>query len=132
MTEMERQKFEELVLRAIAELPAEFQEKMENVDVMIEDLPSKSQMKRLRLHYPTQLLGLYEGVPRIVRGQSYNMVLPDKITIFQKSIEDRCHSEKEIELEIENVIRHEIAHHFGIDDHVLRSLESRKRGRLRK
>jgi len=41
------------------------------------------------------------------------MVVPDKITIFQKPIEAKARSEKEIEMEIEKVVRHEIAHHFG-------------------
>jgi predicted Zn-dependent protease with MMP-like domain len=126
---MERQKFEELVLRAIKELPLEFQDKLENVDVLVEDLPTRSQMSKLRIRHAGQLLGLYEGVPQTVRGQAYNMVLPDKITIFQKSVEAQCYSDKEIELEIGSVIRHEIAHHFGLDDHTLRRIEGKKRNR---
>ena len=129
MTIMERQRFEALVLQAIKDLPLEFQEKLENVDVLVEDWPSRSQVNRLRLRHASQLLGLYEGVPQTIRGQAYNLVLPDKITIFQKPIEAQCHSDKEVELEIGNVIRHEIAHHFGIDDHTLREIEGRKRGR---
>lgn len=126
---MEQQKFEGLVFKAINELPLEFKEKLENVDVLIEDWPTRSQVSKLRLRHAGQLLGLYEGVPQTVRGQAYNMVLPDKITIFQKPIEAHCHSDTEVELEIGNVIRHEIAHHFGLDDHTLRRIESKKRGK---
>jgi predicted Zn-dependent protease with MMP-like domain len=123
---MEREKFEELVIKAVKGLPPEFQEKLENVDVVVEDLPNSRQLSKLRLRQGFQLLGLYEGVPQIRRGQSYNLVLPDKITIFQKSIEATGGSEREIEAEIGEVIRHEIAHHFGIDDETLRRIESRK------
>jgi predicted Zn-dependent protease with MMP-like domain len=123
---MERRKFEELALKAIRELPAEFQEKLENVDVTVEDWPTARQLSKLRLRNGAQLLGLYEGVPKTRRGQSYNLILPDKITIFQKPIESMCSSEIEVEAEIGKVIRHEIAHHFGIGDVTLRRIESQK------
>lgn len=129
---MEREKFEELVVKAVKRLPLEFQEKLENVDVVVEDLPSSSQLSKLRMRQRFQLLGLYEGVPHIRRGQSYNLVLPDKITIFQKSVEATGGSDREIEVEIGEVIRHEIAHHFGIDDETLRKIESQKPGRKQK
>lgn len=123
---MEKQRFEELVVKAINGLPEEFQEKLENVDVVVEDWPSARQLRGLRLRQREQLLGLYEGVPQTDRGQSYTLVLPDKITIFQKPVEAQCHSDREIEVEIGGVIRHEIAHHFGISDATLRKIERRK------
>jgi len=70
-----------------------------------------------------QLLGLYEGIPQTKRGSGYNLVLPDKITIFQKPIERVCRNDEEIEAEVQKVVRHEIAHHFGIGDDVLRMIE---------
>ncbi len=123
---MERQRFEEMVVKAVRELPQEFQEKLENVDVVVEDLPSARQLRKLRVSQGDQLLGLYEGVPQIMRGQGYTLVLPDKITLFQKSIESRCRNDSELEAEIGEVIRHEIAHHFGIGDAALRRIENRK------
>ena len=124
---MQRQRFEALVIKAIEELPAEFQSKLENVDVLVEDSPSRRQLRQLGLRDSTQLLGLYEGVPQTERGRGYNLVLPDKITIFQKPIEARCRSEREIGIEIGNVVRHEIAHHFGIGDDTLYRIDRQKR-----
>jgi len=123
---MERQEFEALVFRAIESLPEEFKNKLENVDVMVEDWPSPQQIRQLRLRSKAQLLGLYEGVPQTRRDSGYNMVLPDKITIFQKPIEAQCHSSQEIESEIGSVVRHEIAHHFGIGDATLYRIERQK------
>ena len=120
---MEREKFEILVVRAIENLPPEFQSKLENVDVVIESWPTPRQLKKLKLGNPGQLLGLYEGVPQIKRGRGYGMVLPDKISIFQKPIEAQCRSEGEVELKIAEVVRHEIAHHFGTDEKTLRKIE---------
>ena len=124
---MDRAKFEELVIAAIEQLPPEFQSKLENVDILVEDWPSKSQIRTLRLGHKGQLLGLYEGIPQTQRGNAYNLVLPDKITIFQKPIESMCHSESEMQAEIGSVVRHEIAHHFGTDEKTIRKIESKKR-----
>jgi len=99
---------------------------MENVDVLVEDWPNPQQMSKLRLRNRAQLLGLYEGVPQTKRDSSYNLVLPDRITIFQKPIELNCRSAKEIENEIGRVVRHEIAHHFGIGDATLYKIERQK------
>jgi predicted Zn-dependent protease with MMP-like domain len=123
---MERQEFEALVFKAIEALPEEFKSKLENVDVMVEDWPSPQQISRLRLRNKAQLLGLYEGIPQTRRDSGYNLVLPDKITIFQRPVELECHSDKEIEAEIGRVVQHEIAHHFGIGDATLYKIERQK------
>jgi len=129
MNDMERQKFEMLVDRAIEALPEEFKSKLENVDVLVEDWPSPQQANRFKLKDKGQLLGLYEGVPQTKRDSGYNLVLPDKITIFQKPIELECRSDKEIEAEIGRVVKHEIAHHFGIGDATLYKIERQKYNR---
>jgi predicted Zn-dependent protease with MMP-like domain len=101
---MERQTFEALVSSAIEALPPEFRSKLENVDVLVEEWPSPQQINRLRLRSRAQLLGLYEGVPQTKRDSGYNLVLPDKITIFQKPIEMKCRTDREIESEIGRVL----------------------------
>jgi predicted Zn-dependent protease with MMP-like domain len=106
---MEREKFEELALRAVARLPEEFRRRLENVDIVIEDRAGRGRGGG-------GLLGLYEGVPHTDRGDGYNLAVPDRITLFRKTIEAICRSEAEVELEVEKTIRHEIAHHFGMDD----------------
>ena len=126
---MQREKFQALVERAIDNLPPEFQGKLENVDIMVEDWPTPGQLRQARLRRPGQLLGLYQGVPQTRRGRGYGLVLPDKISIFQKSIEAQCRLGDKIEAIIEEVVRHEIAHHFGLDEKTLRQIESEKRGR---
>ena len=124
---LRRQRFYDLVVKAIDALPPEFKEKLENLDVVVVDWPSPFQLGRANIRNRFGLLGLYEGVPQTSRSGSYGMSLPDKITIFRKPIEVRCHSWQEIEAEVVRVVRHEIAHHFGIDDHTLRIIENDKR-----
>ena len=124
---MDRESFDELVFRAIEKLPAEFRDRLENVDIIAEDRASDSQLKKVRLRHFEQLLGLYQGVPRTRRGVRYGMVLPDRIYIFQNPIEATCHADAEIERTIAELVQHEIAHHFGTDEKTLRQIESNRR-----
>ncbi len=130
---MERDQFESLVAEAADNLPEDFADLLENVELVVEDIPSKGQVKKMRLQNPLQLLGLYEGVPRTDRGTGYNLVLPDKITLFRKSIEAACrYSGRSIRDEVEAVLKHEIAHHFGIGDARLSEIEKEKRRKQRR
>lgn len=125
---MDRKKFEKLVAQAVDALPEEFKERLENIDVVVEDFPSRSQLRRSHLGKGFTLLGLYEGVPLTRRYSSYGMVAPDKVTIFQKTIEAECSTdEMEIQIQIQEVVRHEIAHHFGIGDDRLKQIEDEKK-----
>jgi len=123
---MDREKFETLVAEAIDNLPLEFRNRLENVDVVVEDWPTSGQLKKVKLSHRSQLLGLYQGVPQTNRGRGYGLVPPDKISIFRKPIEGQCHSNEEIGVKITEVVCHEIAHHFGIDERTLRSIENKK------
>ncbi len=113
---MDYERFEDLVTKAIESLPEEFRERMENVDIIIMDKPTPGQARSLRGRPGEILLGLYEGVPLTQRGDHYDIVMPDKISIFQKNIERVCRNDDEIVTEVRKVVIHEIAHHFGISD----------------
>ncbi len=120
---MDRARFEQLVVKAIESLPEEFLELMDNVDVVVEDYPTPEQLDEEDLEDDTLLLGLYEGIPQTRRSSFYGMVIPDKITIFQKAIESAVASDDEIEKQIQKTVRHEIAHHFGSSEETLREIE---------
>lgn len=119
---METSKFEELVAAAIDSLPEEFRERLENIDIVVADAPTRAQLRRSDIDRGETLLGLYEGVPLTGRTSGYSFVAPDKITIFQNSIEAACTSDAQVMAEVQRVVKHEIAHHFGIDDDRLEEL----------
>jgi predicted Zn-dependent protease with MMP-like domain len=120
---MEQKEFEKLVKRALKSLPGEFKEKLDNVDVVIEDEADIDRARKLGLGSMGRILGLYQGVPLKERTHYYGMVMPDKITLFKNSIERSCEeSGKDIYDEIKHVLKHEIAHHFGISDKRLRDI----------
>lgn len=120
---MNRESFERLVVQAIEDLPEEFLAQMENIDVVVEDAPTRAQLSDAGLGHGETLLGLYQGVPLTRRSHGYGLVPPDKITIFQKPIEATCRGDREIRAQIQSVVRHEIAHHFGIGDAKLSQME---------
>jgi predicted Zn-dependent protease with MMP-like domain len=121
---MRKEKFEILVAEAVESLPEEFKDMMDNVDVVVEAYPNRFQLDDADVKQGYTLLGLYEGVPITERGSHYGFAAPDKITIFQKTIEQKCGSDEgKIKHEIQKTVRHEIAHHFGIDDERLSEIE---------
>ncbi len=118
---MDRARFEELVAAAIESLPEDFKEKLDNVAVTVEDLPSPYEARRSG-RGRGRLLGLYQGQPLTRRDSRYGMAFPDKITIYQLNVESICRNEAEIREEVRRTVLHEIAHHFGIDDSRLHDL----------
>jgi predicted Zn-dependent protease with MMP-like domain len=116
------ERFEELVVAAIDTLPEPFAQRLQNVEVVIEDHPSRRQLRDADTPRGSTLLGLYEGVPLTARGSGYGMVLPDKITIFQRPIEEMCASEADVREQVRHTVVHEIAHFFGISDDQLRKM----------
>jgi predicted Zn-dependent protease with MMP-like domain len=129
---MERERFEQLVVEAIESLPQEFQQRLENIAVVVEGWPTPEQLASVGFRHRGDLLGLYEGIPLTKRGRRLSMVLPDKITIFQKPIERVYRSDKEIVSGIGETVRHEIAHHFGIGDKRLSEIARQKRIKSRR
>lgn len=117
-----REEFERLVAEAIEGLPAEFAEKLENVEVIVEDHPRPEDYDRRRLPRGSILLGLYHGVPLTERSAWASPLMPDRITIYQGSIERVAHTPAEIVKQVRGTVLHEIAHHFGISDERLREL----------
>jgi len=121
-TGLPREAFERLVAQALNDLPEFFRDKLDNVEVVVEAWPDWQTMRLAQVRSPVALLGFYHGVPQTKRTHHYGLVLPDKISIYQRPIEMRCRTLEEVRATIGRVIRHEIAHHFGIDDDRLREI----------
>ncbi|MDQ6854749.1 MAG: metallopeptidase family protein [Actinomycetota bacterium] len=114
-----RARFEELVGDALDSIPPDLGAHMENVVVMVEEWPTAEQLGGR----PGTLLGLYEGVNLTNRSPiNYAGVMPDRVTIFQGPLSQRARDEADLAHQIRVTVVHEIAHHFGIDDHRLHEL----------
>ncbi len=108
--------FELLVKEALDSIPLEFQEKMDNVLVQVESEPGEEVLKRVGVKEGHVLLGLYEGMPLTAWHRHSATILPECITIYQRTIEDYCGQNPErIRKQVRNTVLHEVAHHFGMD-----------------
>ena len=129
---MTDEEFGKIVDEAIASIPAEFLDKLDNVAVIVEDVPTLHQIRKLRSRgVHGFLLGLYEGVPQTKR-RHYGVggQLPDKITIFRKPILAIARTSDDLIKIVKNTVIHEIAHHFGMDETQVREAEGERRKRF--
>ena len=109
-SDLRRARFARLVRNALDELPAEFGDRIRNLQVVIEDEPPPEQRPK-----GGTLLGIYEGVPLTARG-AQEPYLPDRICIFRGPIERMTASPRRQAEIVRDTVIHEIAHHFGITD----------------
>ena len=107
---------------AVASLPKELLKNVHNVDIVIERWPTARERKQAGLGPGGLLLGLYHGIPLTKRGEYYNLVAPDKISIYQEHIEAVCHDDDEVREQVRKTVLHELGHYFGIDDDRLHEL----------
>ena len=115
--------FEALVVEAAASLPVYFQEKLENIEILVAAWPTSRDKDRANVPPGSLLLGLYQGIPLTERTHYYNLVPPDTITLFQGPIEIVAGDDyKKIKQQVRHTVIHEVAHHFGISDARLREL----------
>jgi predicted Zn-dependent protease with MMP-like domain len=128
-----REDFDQLVEKAFRRIPSRFRKEMRNVLVTVEDEPSRRQLAAGRAPRGGTLLGLYEGRPLPLRSVSDSFQLPDRITIFQRPIEQAAASAAELERIVYDTLWHEVAHYFGMDEAQVRRAEWRRsRERLRR
>lgn len=124
---MERQRFTRLVEEALDRLPARFSTRMENVVVLVEDVPpeqiTRPHAPRPRSLRPKSLvLGMFQGIPATRRSVFDLSAGPARIVLYQKNIEAVCCSDEEIREQVLLTVMHEIGHYFGMDEDQLRDV----------
>ena len=118
--------FEELVREGMEAIPLRFQQKIDNVAIVVADTPTKEQLVANHVPEGDTLLGLYEGIPLTERGEYYGTgaILPDKITIFKLPILEAGGGDIEkIKFIVRDTVWHEVAHYFGYDDDEIEARE---------
>ncbi len=119
-----RERFEELVEKAVERLPEEYTRYFSNITIIVEDYPGPEDTSRLTKGRG-MLLGLFSGVPHPRKGGFFDVPypLPDKIILFQKNIEKICSTEGELIEQIQKTLVHEVGHYFGLSDRDLMKYE---------
>lgn len=131
---MDSEHFEELVDESLEDLPPEFADRLDNVDIVVKSRPSRQTLREMGLLGRGTLLGLYQGIPQTERNTSYGNVLPDRILIYREPIlaeaDAVCGDAGDFDAVVRHVVRktvlHEIGHHFGLSDEELERLDSQE------
>ncbi len=116
MVVLSESQFQALVEEALADLPAEILQHLDNVAITVADWPSAAERERAGVGHGHQLFGLYEGIPLTKRGKGYNLVAPDRIILYRGPLQTAFGSLSALREQIRRTVVHEIAHHFGISE----------------
>jgi predicted Zn-dependent protease with MMP-like domain len=122
---MTRAQFERLVHEAVSLIPERFRREIANLALVVEREPSPDLLEEMGIEPPDSLYGLYQGIPLTERSWSYGNALPDRITIFQRPIEEDCEDVDEIRAVIGETLIHEVGHYFGLSEEEIEEIEER-------
>ena len=122
---MTRLEFERLVAEAVTLIPRQFRREIRNLALVVEDEPSPALLTEMEVDPPDSLYGLYQGTPLTERGWDFGNALPDRITIFQRPIEEDCDDEDEIRAVIGETLIHEVGHYFGLSEEEIEEIEQK-------
>jgi len=122
---MTRAEFERLVAEAVGLIPRRFRREMQNLALVVEDEPSAELLEEMEIEPPDSLYGLYHGTPLPERTWGFGNNLPDRITIFQRPIEEDCDDHDEMRKVIGETLIHEVGHYFGMSEEQIEEIEER-------
>ena len=108
---MTRRQFERIVDDVVESLPQWVADQVDNLRMVVQDWSTPDQDPD-----GSGLLGLYEGVSLLERGNEYYAVAPDTITVFRGPHLDLGLDRGELADEIRRTVLHELAHHLGIEE----------------
>lgn len=95
----------------LAELPDEARQRLENVPILVSDLPSAEQITD---GLDPRLLGLFQGTPMPEGGDLAPTVT--HILLFRKNLERASTDLDQLAEEVRITVLHETAHYFGLDE----------------
>ncbi len=122
---MTRQEFQRLVEAALNDIPPRFRDEMTNIAIVVEDEPSPELLEEMEIEPPDSLYGLYQGTPLTERGWAQGNVLPDRITLYQRPIEEDSEDHEDVIVCIAETLIHEIGHYFGLSEEEIEEIEEK-------
>lgn len=124
MYAIDREAFEELVHEAVAGLPQQFRDRIENLRFAVEDRATPEDMRLTGTRQGRTLLGVYRGIPLPRRSHNYSFAMPDVIVLFREPLQQIARDAVHLAELVAHTVRHEIAHYFGISDERLHELDA--------
>lgn len=122
---LRREEFRRLVEEALTEIPKRFRDEMKNVAVVVEDEPPPHILEEMEIEPGDSLFGLYQGTPLPERAWAHGNALPDRISIYQKPIEEACEDHEDIVVCVAETVIHEFGHYFGLSEEEIEEIEDK-------
>lgn len=123
--QLTREAFTRLVEEALKEIPRRFREAMTNVAVVVEDEPPPHVLQELEMEPDESLFGLYQGTPLTERSWGHGNALPDRISIYQRPIEEAAEDHEDIIVCVAETVIHEFGHYFGLSEEEIEAIEDK-------
>jgi len=121
---LSREAFDEAVLGAGAMLPEEFRARLDEVPVVVEDLPSLAVLTDESPPLDPELLGLFVGTALNERTfAAPGVEAPPRILLFRRNIERFARDADELRREIARTLHHELAHYLGFAEDEMSDLD---------
>jgi predicted Zn-dependent protease with MMP-like domain len=120
---MTRKEFERLVEFALQSIPKRFREQMNNIAVVVEDAPAAELLAEMEIEEGDSLYGLFQGTPLTERGWSDGSRMPDRISIYQRPIEEDAEDQEDMLVIVVETVIHEFGHYFGLSEEEIEAIE---------
>ena len=118
-----------LAERAIAAIPARLRGHIANLGITVEDLAEDAVLEEMGIESAWELTGLSQGTPLGARSLDDVARLPDRIVLYRLAILfEWMELGEDLGRLVQNVVVHEIAHHFGFSDAQIEALEQEMQG----
>ncbi|HEX4172579.1 MAG TPA: metallopeptidase family protein [Acetobacteraceae bacterium] len=113
-----------LAEKALAAMPARLAEHVRGVGISVEEMADDDTLDDLGIESAWELTGLYRGIPLTERSLSDVAPQPDLIVLYRQSILlEWIETGEDLYRLVQNVLVHEVAHHFGFSDADIEAIE---------
>jgi predicted Zn-dependent protease with MMP-like domain len=115
---------DEIARATLERLPSPFAESLRDIVLLVEPVADAETARRVGLHHPMQLSGLYEGISLDRQSVSHSGTLPERITLYSQPILAEWSTTRvSLEQLVSHIVIHEVGHHFGFSDDDIHALE---------
>jgi predicted Zn-dependent protease with MMP-like domain len=114
--EMPEADFAALVEESLRELSPAFRRKLDEVPIIVDDLPRREILTAEEPPLPPDLLGLFVGRNLLERSHLDLPGVPEAIYLFRRNLLRACADREELMREVRITVRHEVGHLLGMDE----------------
>ena len=113
------EEFDRMVEKSVRELPAAVRQKLDELPVLVQALPTREMLTAEQPPLTPDLLGLFVGRHIFAESVSAPPTAPGAIYLFRRNLLRACADLEELSREVGITVRHEVGHLMGLDEEEL-------------